>query len=336
MNLITGGTGIVGARLAFDLLKKGVSVRCTKRSSSDTDFVKDVFIFYDKESGEEHFNQIEWWDADLLDVYQLESAIEGVETIYHAAALVSYHKKDRHKLIETNARGTANLINVSLGAGIKSFCHISSVAALGAPNELGLTDENSKWNRSRVRSNYALSKYLAEKEVWRGYGEGLKVTVVNPSVILGPAKADQSSGSLMDLLKKGISYYPNGKTGFVDVRDVSKMCLALVEKEIYGERFVLNSENVSYKSLLQLAADIYGNKYPKIQVGRLELEMVRLVDALRSSLTNTWPKITSETVKSALQNNFFSNEKIKSELNDEFIPVKESLQFFSNFSARPL
>lgn len=331
MNLITGGTGIVGSRLAFDLVKKGGSVRCTKRNGSDKSFIREIFRFYDLEKGEDLFQKIEWIDADLLDIYQLEKALDGIANVYHTAALVSYHKKDRKNLLETNVQGTANLVNVCIGAGIKSFCHLSSVAALGRPNDSGFTDETTKWNKAKIRSNYSLSKYLSEKEVWRGNGEGLKVTIVNPSVILGPAKIHQSSGSLMHLLKKGVSYYPPGTTGFVDVRDVSKVSIALTEQEIYSERFIVNSENLSYHNLLKVAAEIYGNKAPKFKVGKFSLELARLADAVRSSLNGNPAKITSETVKSAVQANLFSSDKIRSKIGVEFIPVKDSLKYYASF-----
>lgn len=336
MNLITGGTGIVGSRLAFDLIRKGFAVRCTKRSNSDLDFVRKVFTFYDAQQGEAFFNKIDWIDADLLDAYQLERALDGVSTVYHAAALVSYQKKDRQILLQTNAKGTANLINACLDSEVESFCHISSVAALGQPHEHGYTDENSKWNRNKVRSNYALSKYLAEKEVWRGNGEGLNVIVVNPSIVLGPAKPYQSSGSLMHMLTKGISYYPQGKTGFIDVRDVSKACIELEEKKMYGERFLLNAENLSYRELLELAAKIYGKPQPRIQVGKLHLEIARVFELLKSKFGNKPPRITSETLKSSLQTTLYSNEKIQSELGIEFFSVKEALNYYSEFFSQPV
>jgi nucleoside-diphosphate-sugar epimerase len=197
---ITGSTGIVGTRIMFDLLERGLAVKALKRKNSDLDFVKRVFVFYSGEKGIGLFNNIQWVEGDILDVALLERYLAGVEQVYHCAALVSYQPRDEEKLLRINQEGTANLVNAALAAGVKRLCHISSVAAMGRKTGKRLTDEKTAWERKANKSNYSLSKFLSEQEVWRGMAEGLPAVIVNPSIILGPSKAKQSSGMLVNIL----------------------------------------------------------------------------------------------------------------------------------------
>lgn len=331
MILLTGSTGIVGSRLLFDLLAGGNQVRAMKRSSSDLEFVRKIFKFYDAEKGDALFNAIDWVDGDLMDVVSLESAMHGVAQVYNAAALVSYAGRDAEKLIELNVDGTANVVNCAIDAGIKKLCHISSVAALGKAKNGQPTNEATLWKRSANHSVYGLSKHLGEKEVWRGVAEGLPAVIVNPSIIIGPAKPNQSSGMLMDMLRKGIKYYPPGSAGYVDVRDVSRMSIALMDGPLENERYLLNSESIPYLDLLNSAAEVYNNPPPSIAVKPWMLEVAWRMAAMGATFTRTSPRITKETARSASQRVHYDSTKVQKALDTGFIPVHQSLAFFRSF-----
>lgn len=333
MILVTGSTGIVGSRLVFDLLADGHKVRAMKRGSSDLEFVRKIFKFYDADKGDALFAAIEWVEGDLLDIQSLELAMEGVSQIYHAAALVSYAAKDAEKLLALNADGTANVVNCAVDAGVMKLCHISSVAALGKAKSGLPTNEKTTWKRSTNNSVYGLSKYLAEREVWRGTAEGLPAVIVNPSIIIGPAKSDQSSGMLMDMLRKGIKYYPPGSAGYVDVRDVSRMSIALMKSSLENERYLLNSESIPYLDLLNSAAEVYNNPPPSIAVKPWMLEVAWRMAAVGATFTRTSPRITKETARSASQRVHYDSTKVQKALDTGFIPVHQSLAFFRSFYA---
>lgn len=331
MILVTGSTGIVGTRLLFDLIKSGETVRALKRTNSDTDFVKHSFQFYDSKTGSEIFDKINWCDGDITDINSLEIAFKGIDSCYHAAALVSYDPRDEEKLIEINAEGTEKVVNVALEAGIKKICHISSVAALGRAEGDKLTSEDNHWNRDQVSSSYGLSKFMAEREIWRGTAEGLPAIVVNPSIILGPSKPNQSSGMLMSVLQKGISFYPKGMAGYVDVRDVSKACIELMNSDINNKRYVLNGENLSYRKLLNTAADIFGNKPPKYKLRPWMLTLAWIGTKIWGAISGSRPKVTRETAKSASSISAFDNTKIQQTLGIQFISIEESLEYYRSF-----
>ncbi len=331
MILVTGSTGIVGSRIVFDLLKSGETVRALKRPDSDTEFIKRIFQFYDPENGLPLWKSIHWFDGDILDIHSLTEAFEGIDKVYHAAALVSYHSSDAQKLIEVNSTGTANVVNAAMEAGVEKLCHISSVAALGKAKNGRPTTESDQWERETNTSRYGLSKFMAEREVWRGTAEGLPAVIVNPSIIFGPAKADQSSGMLMALLQKGSTFYPPGEGGYVDVRDVSSLAIALMNSEIKNQRYLLNAENMRFKNLLDLSSEIFGGKKPKYKLPFGILSTARIFLKIQEILTGKKAAITSETAKSSFRKAQYSAEKIKKELGVNFISIRETLANYRGF-----
>lgn len=330
MILVTGSTGIVGTRLMYDLLMRGDSVRGLHRAGSDLGFVRRVFQFYDPQQAEQLFAKIQWAEGDVLDIGSLEDAMKGVNQVYHAAALVSYAPSDRERLLSINKEGTANVVNEALAAGVIKICHLSSVAAIGKP-EYGPATEETVWRRSKQRSVYGLSKYLAEGEVWRAAAEGLPCVIVNPSVILGPSKPDQSSGMLMALFRKGPAYYPKGTAGFVDVRDVSDTCIQLMNSAVHGERFILNAAQLPFRQMLNGAAEIFGNKPPSFAVKPWMLELVWPLAALASMISGKPPRITRETARNASNDLAYDTSKIDKFRKESFISPPESLAYFKSF-----
>ena len=218
------------------------------------------------------------------------------------------------------------MINISLEKGVRKFCHLSSVAALGRVEQGILIDEDTVWKTSKMNSNYAISKYSAEREVWRGAEEGLQVVIVNPSVILGPGDLNSGSSKLFRQVWSGLRFYTDGITGFVDVRDVSTACISLMEQSVFGKRFILNSENKSYKDLLSYIAKGFNKKVPVILARPWMSELVWRLESLRSFVTGTSPLITRETSRNSRKKWDYSNAKIKQVLGLEFIPVEESAQ----------
>lgn len=331
MILVTGSTGIVGTRILFDLLKSGERVRALKRKTSDIEFVQKVFDFYDAENGNRLFENIEWFDGDITDIESLAPAFKGITHCYHCAALVSYDPRDRENLLEINGEGTANVVNAALENGVLKICHISSVSALGRAKKGTLTDEKNHWTLESNASNYGMSKFMAEREVWRGTAEGLPAVIVNPGVILGPSKPDQSSGMLMSVLKKGVAFYPKGVVGYVDVRDVSEACINLMNSEIKNKRYLLIGENKTYLDFLSTAARIFGNKPPKIKLQPWMLTLGWVGAKAVSLILGKKPKITREVAQSSSRENAFSNEKIRAAISFEFVPVDEALVYYRPF-----
>ncbi len=328
MILVTGATGLVGSHLVYELVKNGWRVRAIRRPESDLQLIRAVFRIYSEEQ-EELFSRIEWIEGDIMDIYSLENAMEDVEYVYHCAAIVSFHPKDHKKMLKVNVEGTANVVNAAISKGVRKLCHISSIAALGRPENMDMViDENLVWKASRNNSMYAISKYGSEREVWRGTVEGLDAVVVNPSIILGVAGPVKGSSRLFTTVWKGLKFYPPGINGFVDVRDVVKAMIDLMESDIKNERFILNSENLKYKRLFELIAEGLGKKAPFIRSGKFIAEAGWRMEMMRGYLFGTKPLITKETARTAMNKYLYSTEKIKEAIGFEFTPLEESIKAY--------
>lgn len=237
---LTGATGFLGRHILQALLEAGYTdIRCLSRTSRPQD----------------PDDRIVWVQGDLRDPFSLEDLLEGADTLIHAAGLVSYRLLDKARLFEVNARGTANLVNAALHQGVRHVLHWSSTLALGMAPTVRLRDESSEWSRHRFNTPYAESKYQAELEIWRGREEGLDVTVLLPALILDPGGKNTYSRMLLDWASRGRDYYPPGRSGVVDLRDVVRFTLGSLERDPAGERIILHGGNVRFQDLLaQLAA----------------------------------------------------------------------------------
>jgi dihydroflavonol-4-reductase len=322
MILVTGATGLVGAHLLQQLAAGNKPVRAIKRASSDMGLVEKVFRM---NNAENTLPQVEWVQADLLDIFSLDEALKGINEVYHCGAMVSFHPSLRHQMLKVNIEGTANLVNACLDAGVLKFCHVSSVAALGRSEEDQHVDEQTIWKHSKRNSIYAKSKYGAEKEVWRGMAEGLQAVIVNPSIIFGVGNWKGGSTEMVKEVWKGLPFYTRGANSFVDVRDVARAMILLMEGNHFGERFVVTSESLAYRQVFNWIAEFLGKKPPYIPVKPFMGEIAWRLYAIKGLFTGTKPAITRETARNASRRYYYSAEKIKQKIGIEFIPVRQSL-----------
>ncbi len=328
MILVTGGTGLVGAHLLLRLAENGAKMRAIYRDENGIQKTKSLFEHYQKST---LFNAVEWIKGDILDITALEDAFIGITQVYHCAAYISFDSKDENKLRKINIEGTANIVNFCLAKGVEKLCHVSSIAALGdlAAHETSITEE-TEWNPEKHHSDYAISKYGAEMEVWRGQQEGLQVIIVNPGIIIGPGFENQSSGQLIKKVADGLLFYTYGKTAFVVVDDVVGIMIELMESSICNERFILIGQNIVFRDLFNTIADTLKVKRPSIEAKPFLIGLTwRLYWVL--SLFSTKPKqISKDSLQSLLNKKEFSNQKIKSALQTSFIDVQQYIK--DNFS----
>jgi len=312
MILVTGATGFLGSELAKQLADKGEAVRCTKRAASA---IPALLVPY---------TQIEWVDADMLDIFALEAALGGITQVYHCAARVSLKQADKDAMIRTNVTGTANLVNLCLDSDIK-LVHVSSIAAIGQAKPGELITENHHLEIITENDGYAISKLESEMEVWRGIAEGLDAVIVNPSLIIGPNAGVLGSGQLFETVRKGLKVYTNGTAGFVDVEDVAKCMIALMDSDITEQRYIISAENWKYKDIVIQAAKCFNIKPPAMLAKPWMMELAWRAAAVVAFITRSAPVLDKIAAKSAYQIRDFDNSKIKAATGIEFKPISKSV-----------
>ena len=321
MILVTGGTGLVGAHLLLHLAENEDSVRAIYREKKSIKKTKSLFQLYQKES---LFSKIDWVQANIIDVPSLEIAFKNVDYVYHCAGLISYDPNDETALRKVNIEGTANIVNFCIDNKIKKLCHVSSIAALGdiTANENQIAEE-TEWNPEASHSDYAISKYGAEIEIWRGQQEGLNVVIVNPGVIFGAGFWNQGSGVFFSAIKKGLPFYTKGSTGYVGVTDVVKIMMLLMQSAIVGERFIVVAQNLTFKKIIFLIAEKLKAKKPRIEAKPWLLNLAWRLDWLVSTLFRNKRKLSKYSADSLNSSDFISNQKIKNALNFEFQSIDD-------------
>lgn len=313
MILVTGATGFLGAELIHQLTAQHLKVRALKRNTSVIpNLIKDNPL-------------IEWFIADINEPETLADAFESVTHVYHCAAFISFDPRDKAKLLKINIEGTSNVVNLCLDNNIR-LVHVSSIAALGNAKKGELITEKDYWQYDPNVHTYAISKYEGEMEVWRGIAEGLEAVIVNPAVIIGKNAGSEGSGAIFKLVKEGLKFYTDGATGIVDVVDVAKCMILLMNSESTGERYTISSDNLNYKTFFEEIAKGFGLKPPAIEAKPWMLGIAWRAVKLASLFTGKAPALTKDSARSSFNLSYYSNEKIKTTININFKPLTESIR----------
>lgn len=325
MILVTGGTGLVGSHLLYQLCLENDSVRAIYRKNSNLEAVKKVFQYF-SEDFENLFQKIDWAEADITDIFALELAFENITEVYHSAALISFDEKDYKTMRKINIDGTANIVNFCIEKNVAKLCFVSSVATVGKSLNGKPIDETTEWDIEKSNYGYAITKYGAEMEVWRASQEGVNVVIVNPGVILGAGFWKNGSGNFFYKLYNGFKFYSEGVTGFVAVNDVVNIMMQLMKSNIANERYILVAENLSFKTFFQEIAQNFGKKPPSIKVSKLMSGIGWRFEKLKSLLTNKPALLTKHSASSLHNKRYYSSKKIIDTLDFNFESISKTVK----------
>lgn len=326
MILVTGGTGLLGSHLLFHLAQREEKIRATYRTQKKLEVLKNIFSFY-TDDVDEFFNKIEFIKCDITNIPELTACFDNVTKVYHNAALVSFDPNEYHKLRNINIQGTANIVNLCLSNKVDKLCHVSSVAAIGKSYSGGMIDESAEWNKEEDHSVYAITKFGAEMEVWRGTQEGLDAVIVNPGIIIGPGDWRSSSSSLISKIHKGLKYYATGVSGYVDVNDVAEIMIKLTESTIKNERYILVSENLSFKDFAFETATKLNVDLPEKEASKILLNIAWRLDWLRHKLRGKRRRLPKQVARTLRRDRLFSSKKIAQILDFNFKTIDASISW---------
>jgi len=332
MIVVTGGTGLVGGNLLWHLLQENDRVISIRRLKSNLEPLRQIFSFYSNEP-DAFLSRIEWQVADVLDENSLLEVFRNVKTVYHCAAVVSLGCGS-DTLLDTNVIGTKNVVDAALKSGVEKLCFVSSIAACGKATRGEMIDEESRWVDAIYRSPYSLSKYLSEQEVWKAIARGLNAVIVNPGVILGVSGVETGSSQLFSQVRKGLMFYTNGGSGYVDVRDVVKAMIMLTNSQIAAQRFVLVSENCSNRDVLNWIADGFGKRRPFIGIGKNMLWFVGIVSELLGKILRFKPLIDRGMARTATNREYYSSRKIQESIGFQFTTIEKSIESICQFQTK--
>lgn len=310
--LVTGAAGLVGAEVVKQLLAAGEKIKA---------------IYHSIPLSFSHPG-LEIAQCDILDVVALEEVMQGITHVYHCAAIVSFNPKEKRQLLKINIEGTANVVNACIDAEVKKLVHVSSVSALGRMRKGETVTEEMGWTEETSNSIYGKSKYLGELEVWRGIGEGLQAVIVNPTLILGGDDWEKGSSAIFKSAYNEFKWYTDGVSGFVDVRDVARAMILLMNSKITSQHFILNGENLSYREIFSFIATCFGKKPPRKKVTSFLAEMIWRIEALKSIFTGKKHLLTKESARTAQAKVYFDNSKILKALPQfQFTKMKETIAY---------
>ncbi len=235
INLVTGGTGLLGSHIVEQLVRRGRRVRALVRSGSDTRFLKS--------------QGVELFQGDVVDSDSLRKACSGVSTVYHSAARVGdWGPWDEFERITIG--GTRNLLAAAAKSGVERFLHISSISAYGHPDGEGLVlDETAPLGQGLYRwSYYSRAKVEAEKLVWSAHNKGdLSVTIIRPSWLYGPRDRTTMARLCSSIRRRKIKLIGDGENrlNVVHAGNVAEAAIAAAESDKgAGEAFNCSNDGV--------------------------------------------------------------------------------------------
>ena len=312
--LVTGATGFIGSHIAKKLMERGEHVKILLRKSSKTTNIDDI--------------DVERVYGDVMDIDSINEALKDCDTLYHTAGVASFRKEDYQKMEEINVKGTSNILNAALNAGVKKVVHTSSIAAIGVDPRGGIADEETKYSLDYLGVKYLDTKHRGEQAALELAKKGLPLVVVNPATVIGTGDIYLSSTAfILWFYKKKFPGYMDGTLNMVDVEDVAEGHILAAEKGRIGERYILGNQNFTLLELFNLLEEVTGVPKPKMKIPYfIALASGYFVERILGMSFPNYSTMDLDSVKlSKLRWHFDSSKAIK-ELGYQPSDIKQSIK----------
>jgi dihydroflavonol-4-reductase len=301
--LLTGATGFLGSALARELIKEGQTLKLLVRKNTDTRNIDDL--------------DCEVTYGDLRDPESLKTALVGCKTLYHTAAYYSLWSRDKKLIYDINVKGTRNILESALEAGIEKVIYTSTVGCIGLSDNGSPANEDQPMNPAFLCNDYKLSKYQAEQVALELFGRGLPVVIVNPSTPVGPRdiKPTPTGQIILDFMNHKMPAYIDTGLNLIDVVDCARGHILAEAKGQPGERYILGNKNMSLKEILLTLEFLTGIKAPRIKMPYWVAYLAgSACEWISNSITHQPPAVPLAGVKMAKYFMYFDSSKAVREL----------------------
>jgi dihydroflavonol-4-reductase len=312
--LVTGGAGFIGSHLVHRLCEAGVAVRVFELPQAPVDHLP--------------LDHVEVIRGDIRDRQSLERAVRGCREVYHLAANPNLWTQQRGLFGQVNYRGTVQVLEAALSAGVHRILHTSTESILTRARQTGPIGEDQQVGIRDVVGPYCRSKFRAERHAFRLARKGAPILIVNPTLPIGPGDRGRSPPTQMvlDFCRGKRREYLDAELNLIDVRDVAEGMVRAMERGRPGRRYLLGHENLSIRELFSVLAGLTGLPEPRWRVPYpLALAAAYTSEFLADVFTHRVPAATVTGVKLTQRTMHFDARRSLAELGLAPRPVRESL-----------
>ena len=233
--LITGGTGFLGSHLVRQLIEEGTKdIRVM--ATSIPDWLVDLGV--------------ETFEGSITNQDDAKRAVEGINDIYHLAGKVSREQRDSREMYQIHVEGTRLLCDAAKAAGVKTIVLASTSGTIAVTKDGDVVPDETYPQPLEIISRwpyYASKAYQELAALERFSGKGLRLVIMNPSLLLGPGDDRLSSTKVvLDFMARKIGAVPTGGVSFVDARDAAKSFRIAMKKGRHGERYLMGAANWTF------------------------------------------------------------------------------------------
>ena len=313
MDLVTGGTGFVGAHVVRALLARGREVRCLARPASPRSNLAGL--------------PVEIVAGDVTDMASVSRAVAGCRVVYHCAADYTLDAPDPAALFAVNVGGTENVLRAAAAAGAERIVYTSSVGALGLGRNGEPAAEETPVDPRTLVGAYKRSKHAAERAALAAAGGGAPVVVVNPSTPVGELdiKPTPTGRMIVDFCNRRMPAYVDTGLNLVDVRDVAEGHVLAAERGRVGERYILGNRNMTLREILEMLSEITGIPAPRVRLPHWVPLAAAAGERVLSRVRRRPPAISLDGVRMSRHRMFFDPAKARRELGLPSSPVEDAL-----------
>jgi dihydroflavonol-4-reductase len=313
--LVTGATGFIGSAIARALLERGDNVVALVEPGVDDGNLAGV--------------DVRRVPGDLRDVDQVKRAVSGCTSVFHVAAMYRFFAPDQRAFYDVNVGGTRAVLAAAREAGVQRVVYTSTVGTLGLDQAgaAGATETDYP-DVGHLFGAYKRSKYVAEHEALRAAAQGLPVTLVLPTMPIGPRdRAPTPSGKLvLDYLNGRMPAFVDTVLNVVHVDDVARGHLLAHDRGEVGRSYIIGGENLAMREVLAELAAVTGLPAPSVQVPRSAvLAAAWLSELVEARLLHRPPHVPLEAARMSTTRMAFDDSRARAELGHTSRPPRQAL-----------